>query len=240
MQSPSETGSPRKMFRTLAFILVVCTGCAAPEPVIDEQMLRVDAEFPANFDGNWQRDYVRGDEVNVVLNKVLYELRTSTPDGQYSRGPGGGSMGLSPQKMDAMIAIARLAELITRPDTLSITQTDNEISVARIEDFAIFCGFYDGVAKPTTTPYGQEICGWDDENLIAHLQLPDGLTVTHRFTVSEDENQLRIITTVNSRTSPRPFSLSRYYRRYEPSESEFRCVETLSKKRVCGTGDLGL
>lgn len=216
-------------------------GCAPQEPAISENMLRVDDELPADFSGSWQRDYVRGDDVGTVLNKQIYSLSRTIPDAQYPGSPGmPGATGLSARKRDALIAIARLAELITRPDTLTISQNENEISVDRDEDFAIFCAFYNGESKATTTPYGNEICGWDDDNLISYLQLPDGLSVMHRFTVSEDGQQLRIITTVNSKTSPAPFSLSRFYRRYEPAESDLNCVETLSKKRVCSTGDLDL
>ena len=204
-------------------------------------MLRVDESLPADFAGNWQRDYVRGDDAGNVLNKQLYSLSRTVPDTQYSGSPGmPGATGLSPRKRDALIAVARLAEMITRPDTLTILQSDNEITVERDEDFAIFCGFYNGEAKATSTPYGSEICGWDGDNLVSLLQLPDGLSVMHRFTVSDDGQQLRIITTVDSKTSPAPFSLSRFYRRFEPAGSEFNCVETLSKKRVCSTGDLDL
>ena len=231
------------MRRFSIIFLITClgAGCAQQEPVISDNMLRVDDELPADFSGAWQRDYVRGDDPGTVLNKQLYSLSRTIPDSQFPGSPGApGGYGLSPGKRDALIAIARLAEMITRPDTLTIRQNDNEISVERDEDFAIFCAFYNGESKATDTPYGSEICGWDDADLVSLLQLPDGLSVMHRFTVSEDGQQLRIITTVDSKTSPAPFSLSRFYRRYEPAESDFNCVETLSKKRVCSTGDLDL
>lgn len=225
----------------LLLLTVVAAGCASREPAISDNMLRVDDELPADFSGAWQRDYVRGDDAGTVLNKQLYSLSRTIPDAQYPGSAGmPATMGLSPRKRDALIAVARLAEMITRPDTLTITQNDNEISVERDEDFAIFCAFYNGEAKATSTPYGSEICGWDNDNLVSFLQLPDGLSVMHRFTVSADGEQLRIVTTVDSKTSPAPFSLSRFYRRYEATESEFKCVETLSKKRVCSTGDLDL
>ncbi|MFQ5609149.1 MAG: hypothetical protein ACE5F8_02650, partial [Woeseiaceae bacterium] len=217
------------------FLITAC----AQQAVIEDDMLRVEGELPATFDGAWERDYARGDEANAVLNKIMYELARTQADLAYPGTPGVPSTGgISPQKRNAVLAIARLAELITRTNTLIISQTDNEISVEREEDFAIFCAFFNGAAKATETTYGREICGWDDANLISLLQLPDGLVIRHKFTVSDDHQQLRVITTVASSSSPAPFTLSRFYRRYTPNESEFRCVETLSMKRVCSTGDL--
>jgi hypothetical protein len=64
--------------------------------------------------------------------------------------------------------------------------------------------------------------------------------VTHRLTISPDGEQLRIITTVDSKKSRVPFTLSRFYRKFEAAASDFNCVETLSMKRVCSTGDLEL
>ena len=47
---------------------------------------------------------------------------------------------------DSLVALARLAELITRPDVLTIVQDDYEIRVDRKDDFSMLCAFYDGVA----------------------------------------------------------------------------------------------
>ena len=47
-----------------------------------------------------------------------------------------------------------------------------------------------------------------------HLVLPDGLQITHRFDVSDDREQLRVITTVSSATSRVPFTLRRFYRKF--------------------------
>ena len=134
--------------------------------------------------------------------------------------------------------LARLAELITRPDELTISQTDYEILVERKDDFALLCAFYDGVAKPTDSPFGREICGWDDNRLISLQQMPDGLTVVNRFEISDDKKQLRVITTVASDAARMPFTLSHYYWRIERIPPTYECIETLSMKRVCSTGKL--
>ncbi len=69
---------------------------------------------------------------------------------------------------------------------------------------------------------------------------PDGLQIVHRFTVSEDGKHLRVITSVQSSEARLPIVLSRFYTRFEAPTSDFNCVETLSMKRVCSTGDLDL
>ena len=75
---------------------------------------------------------------------------------------------------------------------------------------------------------------------MSHLVLPDGLQVTHRFTISEDRQQLRVVTTVSSSTARVPFTLQRFYRKFERLPPDFNCIETLTMKRVCSTGEIGL
>lgn len=218
------------------FMLSLIVAACGPAPVIDDAMKRIDGALPANFSGAWERDYARDDDVNAALQVAYSRLARTSPDQQFTRGASGPT--ISPRDIDSLHALARLAELITRPDALIISQTEHEISVARKDDFAILCSFYDGVAKATTSPYGAEICGWDGNNLVSNLVLPDGLQVTHRLTVAENSRQLRIITTVSSPTSRVPFTLRRFYRKYNRPTSEFNCIETLSMKRVCSTGEL--
>jgi hypothetical protein len=73
---------------------------------------------------------------------------------------------------------------------------------------------------------------------VSYLVLPDGLQVTHRFTVSADRQQLRVVTTVSSNTARVPVTLSRFYRKFERLPPDFNCIETLSMKRVCSTGEI--
>ena len=102
----------------------------------------------------------------------------------------------------------------------------------------MFCAFYGGVSKPTESAFGKETCGGEGDRLVSHMEFIDGLEVVNRFTVSEDGKQLRIITTVASDTSRVPFTLSRYYWKFEKPAPAYDCIETLSMKRVCTTGTL--
>jgi hypothetical protein len=227
------------MLRILLILLSLSfVACTPARPVIDEQMMRIDGELPADLSGSWERDYSRGDDVNQVLRDIYYYLSRTSADRAYTTRPG--PVQPSSRDMASIRALARLAELITRPQVLTISQNDQEITVDRKDDFSLLCAFYDGVAKGTESGYGTEICGWDGDQLVSHLILPDGLQVTHRFTVSEDRQQLRVITTVSSNTARVPFTLRRFYKKFERLPPDFNCIETLSMKRVCSTGEIEL
>jgi hypothetical protein len=224
--------------RTIILLNLLVVACTPAQPVIDEQMMRIDGEMPADFSGSWERDYSRGDDVNQVLRDIYFYLSRTSADRAYTTRPG--PVQPSSRDMASVRALARLAELITRPQVLTISQNDQEITVDRKDDFSLLCAFYDGVAKGTESDYGTEICGWDGGQLVSHLILPDGLQVTHRFTVSEDRQQLRVVTTVSSSTARVPFTLRRFYKKFERLPPDFNCIETLSMKRVCSTGEIEL
>jgi hypothetical protein len=217
---------------------LVLVACAPAKPVIDEQMMRIDGEMPADFSGSWERDFSRGDDVNQVLRDIYYYLSRTSADRAYTTRPG--PVQPSSRDMESVTALARLAELITRPQVLTISQNDQEITVDRKDDFSLLCAFYDGVAKGTESDYGTEICGWDGDQLVSHLILPNGLQVTHRFTVSADREQLRVVTTVSSSAARMPVTLRRYYKKFERLPPDFNCIETLTMKRVCSTGEIEL
>ena len=229
---------PRQCFFLLACLLLA--GCSK-QPVISDEMTRVViGPLPTDFSGSWQRNYARDDQLNAALAAAYDRLARSMPD---QRMPGPGSVvqaGPSPKDWDSLVALARLAELITRPDVLTISQDDFEIRVDRKDDFSLLCAFYNGQAKAVDSPYGRETCGWDGDDLVSYLGLPGGLKIVHRFTLSEDRQQLRVITTLDSSTSRVPFTLRRFYTKFERPAPAMNCVETLSMKRVCSTGEIKL
>ncbi len=191
----------------------------------------------ANLAGSWERDYARDDDVNTTLQRA-YNLLAKTVSDQRLGNPS--RTGMSPRQASALVALARLAELITRPDVLTISQTDYEISVSRKDDFSMLCQFFDSGPKSTNSPYGRETCAWQGRDLVSVLRLPEGLKVVHQFTLSDDEERMRVVTTVSSPISPVPFTLRRFYRKFDRLPPEYNCIETLSMKRVCSTGDLEL
>ena len=226
---------PHILFAAACCLAVVaCT----QQPVVNDGMRQFNGAMPADFSGSWERDYTRGDDVNAALRHAYNQLPVTYPDQGLRRSP----VLPAPSSRDvaALTALARLAELITRMDQLTISQNENLIRVDRKDDFSYECAFYDGVAKGVESVFGTEICGWDGPQLVSHLVLPGGLQITNRLTISANREQLRIVTTVASNTSRVPFTLRRFYRRYDRLPPDYNCVETLSMKRVCSTGELVL
>ncbi len=219
------------MLRTasLIFLCLMITACAR-QPAQDNAIRSYQGVMPVNLSGSWERDFSRGDDVNKALGRLFRQLNRSAQSQQYPNYAGP----IAPYAdVSSILALARLAELVTRPTVLTITQSDSELRVEREGDFAMVCEFYDNVSQGTVSEYGTEVCGWTGEQYVSRLLLPDGLVVSHRFTVAEDQQNLHVATTVSSRSSRIPFTLHRFYTRFEPLSSEYNCVETLSKKRVC-------
>ena len=195
--------------------------------------------MPADLSGSWERDYWRGDDVNRALDQWFRRLSRSMPDQRFAGYSGLDSAGtiISPRDVNSILALARLADAITRLRYFSISQSENEISVEREDDFDIFCEFYEGIARGATTDYGAEICGWNGDQFVSRLILPDGLLVSHRFTIAPDSRNLHVSTTVSSSTTGMSFTLGRFYSKYERSPSRFDCIDTLSRNRVCSMGE---
>ncbi len=221
----------------MSLLLAAClclAGCGHKEVRLVEGTRYFEGDMPADFSGSWARDYARGDNINQVFQSAIWQL------GKRRERSGSAVPMASERDVATLIPIARLAELITRPDVLTISQTEHEILVERRDDFSLMCAFYDGVAKSTESAFGSETCGWDGNRLISVHDMPDGLRVMHRFHVSDNRRELRVITTVTSSTAPMPFTMSHYYWRFEKIPSKLECIETLSMKRVCSTGRLEL
>lgn len=234
-----------RLLRIMPRILVLTILCMAlvacsRQPVISDEMAHTKpGALPADFSGSWQRDYAREDHINKALGEAFDQLaRYSRPDPVMRGGPA--VVQPSSRDSEALIALARLAELITRPDVLTIVQDAYEIRVDRKDDYSLLCAFFNGKTKPTESAFGKETCGWDGEDLVSHLSLPGGLGITYRFTMSANRQHLRVITTVDSKESRVPLTLQRFYTRFDRPPPTFNCIETLSMKRVCSTGDLEL
>lgn len=191
----------------------------------------------ADLSGLWGRDYFRGDDVNRALEQWFRRLRRPAPNLRPAGLPELDNAGTvsSPRDVNSILALARLADELTRPRYFTISQNEYEISVEREDDFDISCQFSGGAAEGPGNAYGQEICGWSGDIFISRLYLPDGLLVSHRYTVHPEGDELHVATTVSLRTTGMSFTLNRFYNRYEPSRSMFNCVDTLSMNRVCTT-----
>ena len=234
---PKCTKISLRLWSTLVLWLLVAA--CAQQPARDTAVRISQSSMPVNLSGLWGRDYFRGDDVNRALDQWFRRLRRTAPDYRPAGLPELDNAGTvtSSRDVNSILALARLADELTRPRYFTISQTEHEISVERENDFDIFCEFYDGVAQGAKTAYGEEICGWNGDQFISRLILLDGLLVSHRFTVAPDGDELHVATTVSLRNTGMSFTLSRFYNKYAPSGSLFNCIDTLSRNRLCSTDE---
>ena len=212
--------------------LIILVGCSS-EPT------RVVQALPVDLSGHWEMDYSRSDNVNEKLRRTLREWqRQLEKRAAMDRGRAQGPtipVGGSPKAFNAILASARLADMITESQVLEIEQSAGDIEIRRENTFALTCIFQDGEPEVVVDDLGSETCGWTRGELIFVIQLPNGLNIQHRLTISEQGDRLRVATTVDSEGSA-PFTVNRLYFKFNPLPEDYNCEYTLSRGNVCQRG----
>lgn len=184
-----------------------------------------------DFAGSWEVDYERSESTEEKL-RYLYDITRSHYQRQISRQDQNfHAVQAARAELQGLIDLGRLAEIITRPQVLTIEQSTEDILVERQGNFALTCDFDDG--EITDNALGKEVCTWDKDQLIFHLELPGGLSVNHRLAISRNGQRLNLATTVISDSISQRFSINRVYMPFEPGEGMYECEFTLAKKKTC-------
>lgn len=189
-----------------------------------------------NFSGAWEKDFRRSDNWETELNRVIRVRREALERQRRgnSREPiisTGSSASAGNGRSANLVNLARLAEYITRQNTLSIVQNREEIRIQRENEGDLACGLGNDSMQPFSSEHGSEICGWDRQQLVFSIILPEQLIITHRFDVASDGSTLNMLLTLSSGSES--FSLIQVYSKYEAPEESFNCVQTISRGRVC-------
>jgi hypothetical protein len=132
-----------------------------------------------------------------------------------------------------------MAELVTQTQLMEIDQDRVSIRIEREDTFTLSCDYAVGMIQREDYGVGAERCFWDGSQLVFEIRLPEGLDIVHRFSVAGNGEALAVVTTLYSSKVSTPFSLRRIYRRYDPRRSPYQCTETLTRGRVCTTGQGG-
>jgi hypothetical protein len=211
-------------------------GCATKDqPITTENQSRA----PVDFSGSWELDYELSENPNDKL-RYLYEITRSQIEQQMAARRdqvrnGGQPTGMAStaaiNSLQGVIGLGRLAEKIAKSTVVTIEQSAEDIVVERGEDFALTCDFL--AEYQTQSVLGKEYCGWQNNQLIFQVALPEGLTVTHRLVMAENGKRLNVATTVSSSEIGQAFSLNRVFMPFEPGQGMYDCEYTLAKKRVC-------
>lgn len=185
-----------------------------------------------NFEGTWEKDFARSDKMEDELRRTIDELNREVQR-QQSRGDGGSFNSRGGRRGTGnIVAYARLAELISRQTTMQIIQTDREVRIERNGDAALVCGTRNNMEDTFTSVHGSEYCGWDRQQLVFEITLSEGVIIVHRFSVDPDGQTLSMLTSISSRNSV-PFNLIQFFDRYDAPGDGYKCVQTLSRGRVC-------
>ncbi len=192
--------------------------------------------YRPDFSGSWEKDFQRSDRWDEELNRQIEQIlqaqtQASNPQSNLLRPTM--QLGNVPRGRPAeLVDLARLAELISRQNVIDITQTAEEVFVRRQGDAALICGTRQNVMQSFSSPYGNEVCGWEREQLVFRISLPEGVDILHRFSVSPDAQWMNLLTSISRRGST-PFNLIQVYRRFDLPPDAYNCVQTLSRGRVC-------
>lgn len=203
--------------------------------------LDLDTPIRLNFSGSWEKDFRRSDRWDEELTRMMrirqeQAARQQSGSGQLGRGPavslGNINLNSRPGRSASIVDMARLAEYISRQTTMLIIQDRNEIRIERNGEAPLICSLEDGPLETFSSVHGEEICGWDQQQLVFRITLPEDLQIMHRFTVSSDKSELRMVTSITSRGSA-PFNLIQAFNYYDAPADRFNCVQTVSRGRVC-------
>lgn len=224
--------------------LILSALLTAPVLAMDDlPVLNLDNPLRMDFSGSWEKDFRRSDNWEEELNRI-FRLRQEAANRDrrtpYSRRANQGpTVTLGNLRLNRgrgrganIVDLARLAEYISRQSTVTISQNREEVRIERDGDADLVCGLSNATMAPYTGRYGSELCGWDRQQLVFEITLPDDLMIIHRFSVAADASSLRMVTSVISKGS-NSFTLITVYNRYDAPADEFDCVQTLSRGRVC-------
>jgi hypothetical protein len=219
--------------------LLILSLCASANAQDDLPVLDLNKPVRLNFAGSWEKDFQRSDKWEDELSRVMrvrQEQATLQRSGISTRSAP--SVSLSGIKLNSsrrgpnIVNLARLAEYISRQTTMKIIQDRNEVRIERRGEAPLICGMATGPTETFSSPHGSEFCGWDRNQLVFEVTLPEDLFITHQFAVSSDGSLLRLITSIQS-GGDIPFTLNQAFNRYEAPPDQYNCIQTISRGRMC-------
>jgi hypothetical protein len=213
----------------LAGLITACSSVLKQTPANDTVIPTYSGTL-TDFSGNWEKNYQLSDDFNTKFQLYVADIerryaRTTSETTGYA--PAAGVNG------NAINGLARFAEELTRMPILDIKQDNVSIAVERESDFTLRCLHNGRMYVRSNNAFGNDMCGWNKEQLVFQMQLGGGLQISHQFTLSPDGAMLNISTTVSSDLVAVPVVISNYYTRYFKNEEQYNCQQTLTRQRVC-------
>ena len=187
-----------------------------------------------DFSGSWELDYQLSDHPREKI-RHLYAQARSKAERAAQRAQNSRSY-VDPEifNVESVIGLGRLAEQIAQATVLTIAHENDHIVIQRNNDFALVCDF--ALTGWKKTVIGAEGCEWDEDQLLFHAELPTGLRVFHKFSISDDRSKINVATKVAGAGTPYPFTLNRVYMPFDPGKGMYDCEYTISNQTSCTLG----
>ena len=209
--------------------LVFMAGCGnAPAPET------FSSQTVSDLSGDWEVDYAQSESIQAQINARFREVQREMRRRQDALEKGARYQGRPVGDVDTLIALAKMAELVTEPSVLTIEQDQRWLRIKRDSSFALTCRL-DEQSGADVSQLGAEWCWWDGQQWHFAVQLPEGLMVEHRFVISEDRDALAQRTVMSVKGTGAQLEVMRVFARYDNTNGGYRCTETLSKGLVCTT-----
>jgi hypothetical protein len=211
-----------------AVLIGLLSGC------VSEPAYVVSSDLPIpDFAGHWEIDYARSDSVQTQLNASFREVQRELRRRREAAERGATYQGAPLGTLDRLVALAKMAELVTESELLEVFQDRQLVRIERENSFALSCSLEGDQSVPSQL--GAERCWWDGRQLNFSVLLPDGLTIKHRFARSDDGLSIAQRTALSAPGVSREVEVVRIFSRFDPAARGFRCTQTLSRGRVCTT-----
>ena len=227
--------------RNVLALLIILSGISCrPTGPLPPRLDRLDynrVEQPRralNFAGDWEKNYGLSDNFETKFEQLVQDIQQKIErlERNNDRNSSFNVNTVIPSR-DAVLGLARFAEELTRMPLLHIEQDGTRVKIEREDDFALQCRMLGQQLSETVNSFGTETCSWDRGQMFLQIRLQNGLTIGYKVTMSNDGQELNVTTTVMSSAVDIPLTISNYYDRYTPPESDFDCVQTLSRNDVC-------
>ena len=220
-------------------LIMTCVSCETNDDLRPDRIAPVQITSPAqqvvDLSGYWEKNYERSDnfdnEFKIYVANIQRRIKEleDNRNRNSSYNPGN----IVKASRETVIGLGKFTEEITRMPTLHIVQDKKDVRIDREDDFALQCKFFDKLYSSNRSIYGTENCSWERGQLFIQLILQNGLNIVYQITLAPDGKALNITTTITSREVSEPMTISNYYRRYTSPESNYSCVQTLSRNNVC-------
>jgi hypothetical protein len=225
---------PKPLFALLALPGLLLGACASQTeaPASALQAPQRSGEL-RDFSGHWEKNFQLSDDFNTRFSLYTADIRRLIARMNQGNLEGLPTLGGRGVNVNAIGGLARFVEELTRMPLLDIVQDDTSIEIERQDDFTLRCAYADLQYVRSSNTFGNDLCGWNGEQLQFRMELAGGLSIQHQFTLSPDASMLNVMTTVSTSDVSVPLVISNFYERFDPPEEDYNCVLTLTRATVC-------